>query len=41
LIQKEIRRKTRDVSSSNTDDEENCALVIKAKKGKGKASHSK
>ena len=40
-MQKEIRRNTRDGSSSKTDDEENCALEIKAKKGKGKASHSK
>eukprot|EP00253_Pinus_taeda_P003058 PITA_03058 len=37
----EIRRNTRDGSSSNIDDEENCALAIKVKKGKGKASHSK
>ena len=40
-MQEEIRRNTRDVSSSMTNDEENYALVIKAKKGKGKASHSK
>jgi len=32
---------TIDRSSSKTDDEENCALPGKAKKGKGKASHSK
>jgi len=32
---------TRDGSSSKTDDEENCVLVGKAKKVKGKASHSK
>eukprot|EP00253_Pinus_taeda_P001491 PITA_01491 len=37
----EIKRNIRDVSSSNTNDEENCALVIKVKKGKGKASYSK
>eukprot|EP00253_Pinus_taeda_P006505 PITA_06505 len=36
LIQEEIRRNIRDGSSSKTDDEENCALAIKAKKGKGK-----
>jgi len=40
-MQEEIRRNTRDGSSSNVDDEENCALVIEAKKGKWKASHSK
>ena len=28
-------------SSSKNDDEEDCSLEIKAKKGKGKASHSK
>eukprot|EP00253_Pinus_taeda_P026244 PITA_26244 len=37
----EIWRNTRDGSSSNTDDEEKCALAIKARKGKGKISHSK
>ena len=41
LMQEEIRRNTRDGYSSKFDDEENCALAIKAKKGKGKASHSK
>ena len=30
-----------DGSSLMTDDEENCALVIKVKKWKGKYSHSK
>ena len=40
LMQEEIRRNTRDGSSSKTDDEENCALAIKAKKGKGKYSRS-
>ena len=40
-MQDEIRRNTRDGSSSKADDEENCALAIKAKKGEGKASHSK
>jgi len=34
-------RNTRDGSSSRTDDEENYALAIKAKKGKGRDSHSK
>jgi len=33
-MQEEIRGNTRDGSSSKTDDEENCALEIKAKKGK-------
>eukprot|EP00253_Pinus_taeda_P005188 PITA_05188 len=38
----EIRRSTTDgASSSKHDDEENLALASKAKKGKGKASHSK
>ena len=32
---------TRDGSSSKTDDEENCALTSKEKKGKGKKSYSK
>eukprot|EP00253_Pinus_taeda_P005812 PITA_05812 len=41
LMQDEIRRSTRDGSSSKHDDEENIALVSKARKGKGKASHSK
>eukprot|EP00253_Pinus_taeda_P003357 PITA_03357 len=41
LVQEEIRRKTRDESSSKAFDEENCALATKAKKGKNKkASHS-
>jgi len=40
-MQEEIRRSTRDGSSSNHDDEENLALASKARKGKGKASHSK
>ena len=33
LMQEEIRRSTKD-SSSSLEDEENCALVSKAKKGK-------
>eukprot|EP00253_Pinus_taeda_P022816 PITA_22816 len=37
----EIRRSTRDGSSSKNDDEENLALESKARKGKGKASHFK
>eukprot|EP00253_Pinus_taeda_P020501 PITA_20501 len=40
LMQEEIRRNTRDGSSSKDDDEENLALESKARKGKGKASHS-
>jgi len=40
-MQEEIRRSTRDGSSSKHDDEENLALASKARKGKGKASHSK
>ena len=39
FMQEEIRRSTRDGSSSK-DDEENLALASKARKGKGKASHS-
>eukprot|EP00253_Pinus_taeda_P033458 PITA_33458 len=37
----EIRRSTRDGSQSKHDDEENTTLESKARKGKGKASHSK
>jgi len=37
-MQEEIRRSTRDGSSSNQDDEENLALASKERKGKGKAS---
>jgi len=40
-MQEEIRRSTRDGSSSKQDDEENLALASKARKGKGKVSHSK
>ena len=41
LVQEEIRWNTRDKSSSKAYDQENCALVVKAKKGKNrKASHS-
>ena len=40
-MQEEIRRTTRDGSSSKVSDEENCTLAMKAKKGKSKkASHS-
>eukprot|EP00253_Pinus_taeda_P005175 PITA_05175 len=40
LVQEEIRRNTRDGSSSKASDEEICALAAKAKKGKNKkASH--
>lgn len=41
LVQEEIRRNTIDGSSSKHDDEENCALAGKAKKGKGKSYLSK
>eukprot|EP00253_Pinus_taeda_P021624 PITA_21624 len=37
----EIRSSTQDGSSSKNDDEENLALASKARKGKGKVSHSK
>jgi len=40
-MQEEIRRSTRDGSSSKNDDEENLALESKARKGKGNASHFK
>ena len=40
-MQEEIRRSTRDGSSSKNDDEENLALTSKARKGKGKSSHFK
>ena len=36
LVQEEIRRSTRDGSSSKNYDEENFALAAKAKKGKSK-----
>ena len=41
LMQEEIRRSTRDSSSSKHDDEENITLASKTRKGRGKASHSK
>ena len=40
-MQEEFRKNTRDGSSSKHDDEEDCALATKAKKGKGKKFHSK
>jgi len=40
-MHEEIRRSTRDGSSSKDDDEENLALASKARKGNGKDSHSK
>ena len=41
LVKEEIRRSTRDGSSSKTEDEENCALATKVRKGKGKKFPSK
>jgi len=41
LMREDIRRSSRDGSSSKHDDEENLFLASKAWKGKGKASHSK
>ena len=41
MVREEIRRSTRDGSSSKQDDEENLTLVSKARKGKGKVFHSK
>jgi hypothetical protein len=40
LVQEEFRRNTRDGSSSKRDDEEDCALTVKARKGKWKKSQS-
>ena len=40
-MQEEFRQNTRDGSSSNRDDEEDCALTAKARKRKGKKFHSK
>ena len=39
-MQEEIRKTTRDGSSSKHDDEEDCALAAKAKKRKGKKFRS-
>ena len=41
LVQEEIRRGTRDGSSSKNEDEENFSLVAKERKGKGKKNPSK
>jgi len=41
LVHEEIRRNTRDGTSSKGEDEEKFALVGKEKKGKGKKSQSK
>jgi hypothetical protein len=41
LVQEEFRRNTRDGSLSKNDDEEDCALAAKARRGKGKKFHSK
>jgi hypothetical protein len=40
-VQEEFRRNTRYGSSSKHDDEEDCALTAKARKGKGKKFHPK
>jgi hypothetical protein len=40
-VQEEFRRNTKDGSSSKHDDEEDCALNTKARKGKGKKFHPK
>jgi hypothetical protein len=40
-VQEEFRWNTRDGSSSKHDDEEDCALIAKARKGKGKKFHPK
>jgi hypothetical protein len=41
LVQEEFRQNTRDGSSSKCDDEEDCALTTKERKGKGKNIHPK
>jgi hypothetical protein len=41
LVQEEFRWNTRDGSSSKRDDEEDCSLNAKERKGKGKKFHSK
>lgn len=41
LVQEEIRWNARDRTSSNDNDEDNCALDGKGNKGKGKKSKSK
>jgi hypothetical protein len=40
-VQEEFRRNTRDGSSSKHDDEEDCDLTAKARKGKGNKFHPK
>ena len=40
-MQEEFRKNTRDGSSSKHDDEEDCGLAAKARKGKGNKFHSK
>jgi hypothetical protein len=40
-VQEEFKWNTRDGSSSKHDDEEDCALDSKERKGKGKKFHSK
>ena len=40
-MQEKFRQNTRDGSSSKNEDEEDCALVAKVRKGKGKKFHSK
>jgi hypothetical protein len=40
-VQEEFRRNTRDGSSSKHDDEADCSLASKERKGKGKKFHSK
>ena len=40
-MQEEFRRNTRDGYSSKNEDEEDCALAAKVRKGKGKKFHSK
>ena len=40
-MKEEIRRGTRDGSSSKNEDEENFTLTAKVRKGKGKKNHSK
>ena len=41
LVQEEFRRNTGDGSSYNNDDEEDCTMDAKVKKGKGNKFHSK
>ena len=41
LVQEEFRKITRDGYSSKNEDEEDCALAAKVRKGKGKKFHSK